>query len=347
MADHFEQIDRLDLAGPATPLQEMSRLRAALESTGTPCPRLFVKREDLTQTAGGGNKIRKLEYLFADARAKGADVVVTAGALQSNHVRQTAGGAALLGFECIGVLFATVPNTSVPYTTSGNVLLDGLFGADIRLQPGDAKGGEVLDSIIKEVSDTGRMPYIIPVGGSNAIGCLGYVRVVRELKQQAEELGIRLDHLAVANGSTGTHAGLVAGTHLFMPETNVYGIGVLNPDADKVCHNTASLARATAALASSEEEPAALTAESIKLVSGFMGDGYGIPTPEMVAAVRIVARTEGLLLDPVYSGKAMAGLIGLIQSGTFSSDETVVFIATGGSPGLFAYADTFNDQYAE
>lgn len=345
MTDHFESIAREDLVGPPTPLQEMPRLRAALESMGVGCPRLLVKREDLTQTAGGGNKVRKLEYLLADAKAKGADTIITAGALQSNHVRQTAGACAKLGLECIGLLFKTVPNEAPAYEQSGNVLLDGIFGAQIRTFPATANGRQVLDDVLTETKAAGRTPYIVPVGGSNDIGCLAYVRVVRELLEQAGP-DSTIDHIVVANGSAGTHAGLAAGAALFAPGTMIRGISVLNPDIDKTRETTASLAQATIALAAPDTKTS-ISPSDIVLHDGFLGEGYGMPTPEMAAALRVVARTEGLLLDPVYSGKAMAGLIGLIQTGTFSPDETVVFMATGGSPGIFAYIDSLNGELAE
>lgn len=345
MTDHFDTIDRIDLVGPPTALQEMPRLKAALESMDVECPGLLVKREDLTQTAGGGNKIRKLEYLLADAKAKGADTIITAGAMQSNHVRQTAGACAKLGLECIGLLFKTVPNDTPAYEQSGNVLLDGIFGAQIRTYPATANGRQVLDDLLTEVKAAGRTPYIVPVGGSNEIGCLAYVRVVQEMQRQAGA-DFSIDHLVVANGSAGTHAGLAAGTMLYAPGTMVRGISVLNPDTDKVRETTASLANATLAMAA-PDQGVSVSPSDIVLHDGFLGDGYGMPTPEMAAALRLVARTEGLLLDPVYSGKAMAGLIGLIQSGAFSREETVVFIATGGSPGIFAYIDSLNGALAE
>lgn len=345
MTDHFETIDRVDLVGPPTALQEMPRLRAALESMGVDCPRLLVKREDLTQTAGGGNKVRKLEYLLADAKAKGADTIITAGALQSNHVRQTAGACAKLGLECIGLLFKTVPNDAPAYEQSGNILLDGIFGAQIRTYPATANGRQVLDDVLTEVKASGRTPYIVPVGGSNEVGCLAYVRVVQEIRQQAAS-DTSIDHIVVANGSAGTHAGLTAGTALYAPGTMVRGISVLNPDTDKVRETTASLARATVALAAPDKETS-ISSSDIVLHDEFLGDGYGMPTAEMAAALRLVARTEGLLLDPVYSGKAMAGLIGLVQTGVFSREETVVFIATGGSPAIFAYIDSLNGAFAE
>jgi len=339
MSDAFEAIERINLVGPPTPLQEMPRLRAALQSIAPSCPLLLVKREDLAWTAGGGNKVRKLEYLLADAVAKGADTIITAGAVQSNHVRQTAGAAAKLGLSCIGLLFETVPNTSVPYTTSGNVLLDDVFGAELRRFPASANGREVLDGVLEEMQAEGRKPYIVPVGGSNEVGCLGYVRMLRELLDQSAPEQM-INHIVVANGSAGTHAGLAAGTALFAPYTKVHGIAVLNPDADQVRETTASLATATARTAHADCD-ATIAPDDVTLHLGFLGDGYGIPTPEMVAAVRLVGQTEGLLLDPVYSGKAMAGLIGLIQAGRFQPEETVVFVATGGSPGLFAYPDAF------
>ncbi|WP_428483024.1 D-cysteine desulfhydrase family protein [Pyruvatibacter mobilis] len=337
MDSQFDKISREDLAGPPTPLMEMARFKAALETTGVTCPRLLVKREDLTQTAGGGNKIRKLEYLLADAKANGADVVITAGAVQSNHVRQTAGAASRLGLDCVGLLFSTVPNESDAYRTSGNVLLDDIFGADIRVFPGDANGREVFDEVIGEMVKAGRKAYVIPVGGSSDVGCLGYVRVFRELMEQTARTG-GIDHVVVANGSSGTQAGLAAGASLYAPQVMVHGINVLSPDGEKARETTAALAGATMKRAE-PDRAMSLSADEIILHEGFLGEGYGMPTPEMVAALQLVARTEGLLLDPVYSGKAMAGLIALIQVGTFAADETVVFMATGGTPGLFAYAD--------
>ena len=345
MPSHFETIDRIDLVGPPTALQEMPRLKAAVETLGTTCPRLLVKREDLTQTAGGGNKVRKLEYLLADARAKGADTIITAGAVQSNHVRQTAGAAAKLGMQCLGLLFETVPNKTDAYQQSGNVLLDGIFGAEIRVFPASANGRQVLDDVLEELKAAGKVPYIVPVGGSNEIGCLGYVRAMREILEQTKDHG-GVDHMVVANGSAGTHAGLAAGAMLYAPGVMVHGISVLEPNSERVCATTATLANATARLAEPKKD-VSLTPDHIILHSGFLGEGYGMPTPEMAAALRLVARTEGLLLDPVYSGKAMAGLLGLIQSGAFSPDETVVFIATGGAPGLFAYVDSFNGELSE
>jgi len=345
MASHFETIERIDLVGPPTALQEMPRLSAALETIGMQCPRLLVKREDLTQTAGGGNKVRKLEYLLADAKAKGADTIITAGALQSNHVRQTAGAAARVGLECIGLLFETVPNETVAYTTSGNVLLDGIFGAEIRTFPATANGRQVLDDVLEEMKGKGKTPYIVPVGGSNDTGCLGYVRTLREISDQARP-DISVNHIVVANGSAGTQAGLAAGATLYAPTTMVHGISVLNPDTDKVRETTADLAQATARLAE-PDQGVSIGPDDILLHDGFLGEGYGMPTPQMAAALRLVARTEGLLLDPVYSGKAMAGLIGLIQAEVFLPEETVVFMATGGSPGLFAYIDSFNGDLAD
>jgi len=345
MASHFDTIERIDLVGPPTALQEMPRLAAALQTIGMECPRLMVKREDLTQTAGGGNKVRKLEYLLADAKAKGADTIITAGALQSNHVRQTAGAAARVGLECVGLLFETVPNETVAYKTSGNVFLDGVFGAEIRTFPATANGRQVLDDVLEELKGKGKTPYIVPVGGSNETGCLGYVRTLKEISDQAAP-GVQVNHILVANGSAGTHAGLAAGAALYAPGTLIHGVSVLNPDADKVRETTAGLAQATARLAEPEQN-VSIGPDDILLHDGFLGEGYGMPTPEMAAALRLVARTEGLLLDPVYSGKAMAGLIGLIQAGVFMPEETVVFVATGGSPGLFAYVDSFNGELAE
>ena len=253
---------------------------------------------------------------------------------------------AKLGLDCIGVLFRTVANDSEAYERSGNVLLDYFFGADIRVHESTANGAEILERIVSEQHAKGARPYVVPVGGSNAVGCLGYVRVAREIAAQADAEGMAIAHLVTATGSAGTHAGLEAGTRLFMPAACVQGVSVLDPDSARVRTNVAELATASLALATGAK-PARVPEDEIILHDGFLGEGYGMPTAEMAAAIRVTARTEGFLLDPVYSGKAMAALVGLVQAGRFAPEETVVFLATGGTPALFAYADVFNGALAE
>jgi len=270
--------------------------------------------------------------------AQGADHLVTQGAVQSNHVRQTAAVAMKLGMRCTAVLEHRIETNDPAYLGSGNVLLDQIMGIEIEYRP----GGSDMQAAIEEVGGTlraaGSKPYLIPGGGSNVVGATGYAAVAAELVQQANDMGLRIDRLVHATGSAGTQAGLVAGLHAMSSPIRVLGIGVRNPK-DKQEAAVLKLARATAERLGVGRE---LPADAVEANCDYVGPGYGRPTPGMVEAVQMVARTEGIFLDPVYSGKGMAGLIDLVRKGLFKSGENVVFLHTGGAVGLFGYMDTFN-----
>ncbi len=327
---NLAQFPRVKLCQAPTPLEHLPNLSKALGG-----PAIWMKRDDLTGMGGGGNKVRKLEYLAGDALAKGADHLVTQGAVQSNHVRQTAAVAAKLGLRCTAVLEHRIDTNDHEYLNSGNVLLDRLMGIDIEYRPGGADMQAAIEEVGAKLERDGAKPYLIPGGGSNATGALGYVHVAAELVAQLNELGLNVDRLVHATGSAGTQAGLVAGLHALNSPIRTLGIGVRNP-RDKQEANVRKLAEATLAHLGIKQP---LPADAVEANCDYVGPGYGHPTPGMVEAVQMVARTEGIFLDPVYSGKGMAGLIDLIRNGTFKSGQTVVFLHTGGSTGLFGYTD--------
>jgi D-cysteine desulfhydrase len=316
------------LDGP-TPIQELTRLNAALGGV-----RVFVKRDDFTSVGGGGNKLRKLEFLLGEARAQSADTIITIGARQSNHARLTAAASARAGFACELILPRVVARTDDDYLHNGNVLLDLLFGARVHDLTGDADVAGFAAERIAALAKEGHKAYFAPVGGSNATGCLGYVACALEIAEQEAALGMTFARVLVANGSSGTHAGLAAGFAL-TPKGAAFAksYAVYYP-AEKTRAITLGIARDVIARIGASCE----LGERDMLVDGnHRGEGYGIPTQGMLDAVRLMARTEGLLLDPVYSGKAFAGLLHDIRSGAYRPGECVLFLMTGGVPGLFAY----------
>jgi len=325
---------RVKLCQAPTPLERLPRLTAELGG-----PDIWMKRDDLTGMGGGGNKVRKLEFLAGAALAEGADHLVTQGAVQSNHVRQTAAVAAKLGLACTAVLEHRIETNDSAYLNSGNVLLDRLMGTHIEYRPGGTDMQAAIEEVGARLKTQGAKPYLIPGGGSNAVGALGYAAVALELLSQVNEMGLRMDRLVHATGSAGTQAGLVAGLHAMSSPIRVLGIGVRAPK-DRQEANVLRLAQATATHMGVDRPvpPAAVEANC-----DYVGGGYGIPTPGMIEAVRMLARLEGIFLDPVYSGKGMAGLVDLIRRGVFTKGQTLVFLHTGGSAGLFGYADTFNE----
>ena len=326
------QFPRVKLCQAPTPLELLPNLTKALGG-----PQIWMKRDDLTGMGLGGNKVRKLEFLAGEAVAQGADHLVTQGAVQSNHVRQTAAVAMKLGMRCTAVLEHRIETNDPAYLGSGNVLLDEIMGIDIQYRPGVSDMQAAIEEVGAGLRQAGGRPYVIPGGGSNAVGATGYVAVAGELVQQVNDLGLHVDRLVHATGSAGTQAGLVAGLHAMSSPIRVLGIGVRNPK-DRQEAAVLTLARATAArLGIDREVPAA----AVEANCDYVGPGYGRPTPGMVEAVQLVARTEGIFLDPVYSGKGMAGLIDLIRTGVFTADHTVVFLHTGGAVGLFGYTETF------
>ncbi|CAN1519144.1 Acd 1-aminocyclopropane-1-carboxylate deaminase [Caulobacteraceae bacterium] len=309
-----------------TPLEPAPRLSAELGID------LWIKRDDCTGLAGGGNKTRKLEFLVGEALEQGADTLITQGAVQSNHVRQTAAAAASFGMACEIVLENRTGNQAVDYVGSGNVLLDRLLGAKIRTVPAGLDMNAEMEVNAAAVRKRGGIPYIIPGGGSNAVGALGYVDCALELAAQANDEGLVIDRLVTATGSAGTHAGLVAGMAVSGADIPVLGIGVRAPKAKQET-NVFNLAVETAALLG---HPERVTREMVVADCDYVGAGYGLIDQAVVDALTLAARTEGLLLDPVYTGKAMKGLIALSKAGAFEG-ETVVFLHTGGAQGLFGY----------
>jgi L-cysteate sulfo-lyase len=323
---HLARFPRIRLAHLPTPLEPLPRLSEALGVE------IWIKRDDCTGLAGGGNKTRKLEFLLGDAFEQGADTLVTQGAVQSNHVRQTAAAAAAHGLGCEIILEARTGSTAVDYTRNGNVLMDRLFGARLRTVPGGTDMTAELETTAAEVTARGGRPYVIPGGGSNAVGALGYVDCAREIVVQADELDMPVDRIVTATGSAGTHAGLVAGLAVMGADIPVLGIGVRAPK-EKQEENVLKLARQTAALLG---RPSVVTDEMVVADCDYVGAGYGLIDEAVIEALKLAARTDAIVLDPVYTGKAMKGLIALARAGRFEN-ETVVFLHTGGAQGLFGY----------
>jgi D-cysteine desulfhydrase len=311
----------------ATPIERLPHLSEALGG-----PDIWIKRDDLLGLAGGGNKTRKLEFVVADALAQGADTLITVGAPQSNHCRLTLAAAAKEGLKCRLVLEQRVSGSYDP-NASGNNFLYNLLGAEtITIVNGGDDLNAAMVKIAGELETQGRKGYIIPGGASNALGALGYVVCAHEIAAQSLDLGLTFDRIVVPSGSCGTHSGLLVGAKSIHFDAPVIGVNVRRPRAEQE-GNLLKLARETAALLQIE----APTAEDIVARDEWVGPGYSLPTEEMVEAVRMLARLEAVLLDPVYSGKAMAGLIGLVRRGEIKRGERVLFIHTGGSPALYAY----------
>ncbi|MBS1169795.1 MAG: putative Pyridoxal phosphate-dependent deaminase family protein [Burkholderiaceae bacterium] len=323
----LQELPRQPLGFLPTPLVELKRLSRFLGG-----PRIWIKRDDQTGLAFGGNKTRKLEFLLGDALAQGADTLVTGGAAQSNHCRQTAAAAAASGLECHLALGGTAPDE-----INGNLLLDQLLGAHVHWC-GEKRKGEDIPLICERLQAAGRKPYIVPYGGSSAVGALGYAWASQELFAQLAEMGERMSHMVFASSSGGTHAGLLAGRRLCAQECQVVGIRIDQPAADEpdFVETILSLANAVAARL---ELGATFTPDDVRLRSEYTGAGYGVVGEAEREAVSMLARHEGILLDPVYTGRAMAGLIDLIRQKEFSPRDSVLFWHTGGGPALFAYAE--------
>ena len=321
--------------GYATPIEKLERFSAVLGG-----PDIYMKRDDLLGLADGGNKTRKLEFLLADALTKGADTVITCGAVQSNHCRLTAAAAAKEGLKCQLVLEERVPN-SYDKDAGGNNLLFHLLGVEqIHVVDGGSDMGAEINKVAAGLKAQGRRPYVIPGGGSNEIGSLGYVACAQEMLQQLFEMGLPLDYIIVTSGSAGTHAGILTGISGQNARIAVIGIGInrqKGPQREAVFGLCCRLARKL-------DLKTPPTKEEVIVLDDYIGAGYSRPTEEMVAAVKLLARTEAILLDPVYTGKAMAGLIDLIQKGYFDSSQNILFLHTGGSTALHAYTGLFLDK---
>jgi len=314
-----------------TPLEPMDRLSALLGG-----PRIWVKRDDCTGLSSGGNKTRKLEFLMADAVEQGADTVITQGATQSNHARQTAAAAAKLGMACHILLEDRTGSADPQYNYNGNVLLDRLHGASVSKRPDGTDMAAELTLLAAKLREQGRKPYVIPGGGSNAIGALGYVNCALELVEQADARGLVIDALVHATGSSGTQAGLVTGLSALASDIHLLGIGVRVPQP-KQEQLVFDLASKTAEHIGGID----IAREQVRANCDYVGPGYGLPTDGMREAIKLLANTEGLLFDPVYSGKGLDGLIDQIRKGHFAGMDNVVFLHTGGSAALFGYPLTF------
>lgn len=333
---HLARFPRVRLFPAPTPLERLDNLTKALGG-----PEIWIKRDDCTVVATGGNKVRKLEWLIGEAKAQGATHVVTQGAVQSNHVRQTAAVARKFGMTCTALLEHRIDTNDRDYLGSGNVLLDKLFGCAIEYRQAGLDMNAEAENKGAELRAAGEAVYVIPGGGSNKVGALGYVSCAQELTQQADAMGLKLDLVVTASGSAGTHAGLVVGLEGMNAGIPVLGICVRQPRErqEEMVHK---LALATAEYVG---VGSGIRREAIVCNSDYVGGGYGIPTEGMGEAVRMLAREEGILLDPVYSGKAMAGMIDLIRKGEIGRGQTVVFLHTGGAVGLFGY-NTFLEGVA-
>lgn len=324
---------RIDLGFLPTPLHPMDRLSEHLGG-----PRIWVKRDDCTGLSTGGNKTRKLEFLMAEALQQQATCIITQGATQSNHARQTAAAAAKLGLGCHILLEDRTGSNDENYTLNGNVLLDQLHGATIAKRAGGADMAAEMEELAAGLTARGERPYIIPGGGSNPTGALGYVNCAAELEDQARASGLKIDALIHATGSSGTQAGLAAGLCALNSDVHLLGIGVRAPQEkqEEMVHGLA--VKTMGRLGIPQEVPRA----AVRANCDYVGAGYGIPTDGMKTALGLLARLEGLLFDPVYSGKGLDGLIDQVKRGYFDGMENIVFLHTGGSAALFGYPAIFD-----
>jgi L-cysteate sulfo-lyase len=330
---HLSRFPRLHFAHLSTPLEPMHALSKELGG-----PTLWIKRDDCTGLAGGGNKTRKLEFLMGDALEKGADTIITQGATQSNHARQTAAIATKMGMPCHVLLEDRTGSKDEDYNYNGNVLLDQLFGASLSKYPAGTDMNQAMEELAEQLRGKGKTPYIIPGGGSNPIGALGYVNAALELLTQANDMGLKIDRVVHATGSAGTQAGLVTGLVASNSLIPVLGIGVRAPREAQEA-NVFRLAEKTAEHLG---VPGVVKREDVVANCDYVGEGYGIPTQSGLEAIELFARHESILLDPVYSAKGAAGFIDLIRKGYFDKDENIVFLHTGGSQALFGYRKAFD-----
>lgn len=311
-----------------TPIEKLSRFSTELGG-----PTIYMKRDDLLGLAGGGNKTRKLEFLVAEALAQDADTLITCGAVQSNHCRLTLAAAVKEGLKCRLVLEERVPGSYHP-EAGGNNFLFRLLGVEkVTVVSGGSDMSAAMQQVADEVASEGRKAYVIPGGGSTPLGATGYVACAEEILAQTFDLGINIDHVICASGSAGTHAGLVTGFYGNNSNIPVIGINV-SQSRNEQEQLVYELVKETAAHVGIGVD---IPARAVRCYDEYVGPGYSLPTAEMAEAVQILARLEGVLMDPVYTGKAMAGLIDLVRKGTFTKDENILFVHTGGSPALHVY----------
>jgi L-cysteate sulfo-lyase len=336
MAKKLSEFPSVPLCHQPTPLEFMPRMSESLGG-----PRLWIKRDDCTGLATGGNKTRKLEFLIADAIEKGADMLVTQGAVQSNHVRQTAAAACKFGLDCHALLERRVPGREDDYETTGNVLFDQIFGTSLEFRPAGLDMNAEALAVTEKLAAAGRKPYFIPGGGSNEIGALGYVSCAYELLDQIKANDLDVGWIVLATGSAGTHAGMLAGLHAAGSTIPVMGISVRQPEDKQI----AAVHKLTV-LTASQLTDTPIGVEKVIVDDGYVGAGYGQPAQGTLDAINLIARREGLLFDPVYSGKGLAGMIGLAGQNFFESDKDVIFLHTGGAAALFAYGNQLAENAA-
>ncbi len=311
------------------------RARNLERALGEESPQIWIKRDDMTGLAFGGNKSRKLEYLTGDALETGATVLISEGAAQSNHARQTAAAAAIAGLKCVLVL-----DTRRGSELTGNLLLDELLGAEVRLVSGPDERKTEMRHVMATLEASGEKPYLIPTGGSVPVGALGYVQCVAELMEQIEDLGLSPKRLYFPTGSQGTQAGLIAGAVVCEAPFAIRGVAVEGTSGDLVAE-AVPLTNETLAMLGSDRT---LGGADIEIDDSHVGAGYAIPTDDGMAAISLLARTEAIILDPVYTAKAMAGLLADVKNGEFGPDDSIVYLHTGGGPSVFANLDAFQEM---
>ncbi len=331
MTDVLAGVPRIDLGFTPTPLEPLDRLSETLGG-----PRIWIKRDDCTGLATGGNKTRKLEFLMADAIAQRADTVITFGAVQSNHARQTAAACAKLGLACHLILTRRVAWKHPEYEVSGNVLFDRLLGAHLHvIESTDVE--RFSSKLVDDLTRQGKRCYAIPTGGSNAIGALGYVRCAAEIADQSGQFGFRPDLIVHATSSGGTQTGLIAGMLAANVDCEILGINVYDTDHDRIERRMARLLEEVLGQIKIPPTPRG----RVRIVHEFLGEDYGIPTRQTLNAIATLASTEGVLVDPVYSGKAFGGLIEMVRRRDLRDCNNVVFVHTGGVASLPVYAGAF------
>lgn len=323
------------LNGP-TPIESMPNLTKALDGDVN----LFIKRDDLLPGAAGGNKTRKLEFCIGDALEQGADTIITCGAVQSNHCRLTLAWSVKENLDCHLVLEERVKGSYKPEGSGNNLLFHLLGVKSLRVVPAGSDMMAEMRKVADELTAEGRKPYIVPGGASNAIGALGYVSCAEEILGQLNDMRLPVGHIVVPSGSAGTHAGMVVGMYGMNANIPVSGVNVsrTKPVQEDIVYKLVS------EVARKLELNSEVPREQVVCYDEYVGPGYSLPTEGMVEAVNLFAKTEGVLLDPVYSGKAAAGLIDLVRKGAFARGSNVLFLHTGGSPALYAYLDTFYDK---
>lgn len=328
MTLNLNDTPKVSLGHLPTPVERLNRLSEFLKG-----PEIWIKRDDCTGLAFGGNKTRKLEYLLADALGKGNDIIVTFGALQSNHVRQTIAACAKMDIECHAILTDIVPYRGASYRHSGNLLIDHLSSAHLHVVGSTDAAGKKLKELVATFENQHKTAYVIPAGGSSPVGVLGYVSAALEMGQQARKLDVGFDAIVSASATGGTQSGLAIGYRQVSQGTRILGVNVYDRDSDAFEKRLTAFFENVCQTLDIEDAP------ELDFIQGFVGSGYGMPTKGMREAVATVFQLEGILLDPVYTGKAMAALFALCRTGKFGQKDKVLFVHTGGAPGLFAYQD--------